>query len=412
MKVSIISQYYWPEDFAAGIYIRELAVELKKRKHDIIVLTSFPNYPHGKIFSGYKGKLFLDEIHEEILVKRSFIIPTSRKLSVFIRVLTHLSFSFSLFFNYLFTRKSDVVYVVFPILPLALVSLFISKIKGTPVVFGVKDLSVQGLVSSGKVTNKYLLKILEKLEIKLYSYANLIQVASTLHVNYLIKKGIKKEKIILISDWANPDEILPKPRLNDFSIKMKLEKKFVVLYSGNIGYSSELIPLIKAAKLLEHYQDIYFLVIGNGPLQPSLLKQKENLKLSNVGFLDFQPRTIFADILATSDLSVISLNKNFTHVATQGKIYNIMSSERPVLAIMDKNAMSADLILNKNFGVILDPEDIEEIADKILFFYRNRDIAILMGKNARRCLIEEYSLKNSVDLFENAFFKIHERDLS
>jgi colanic acid biosynthesis glycosyl transferase WcaI len=406
MKLNIISQYYWPEDFAAGIYLKDLAIELKKRKHDVRVLTSFPNYPQGKIFTEYKGKVFMKEEDEGIKIYRSYIKPISRHLPIVLRSLSYISFSVSVFFNYLFQKKPHITYVLFPIIPLAITTLLVSKLKRVPIVFGVKDISILGLIKSGKITNKLLIIILRKFEILVYSKADLIQVPSNLQFKYLTENGINPNKIILIPDWANPENTKPLSKINSFSEKLNLTSKFIIIYSGNIGYSSDLLPILDVAAGLSSYTEILFLIIGDGVLKEGLVNHKEKLNLDNLIFLDFQPIEVFPEVLATADLSIITLNKSFTHVATQGKIYNIMSSGRPILAIMDKAATAAEMIEKEEFGRVFDRDQISEIKDFIISMYNDRSIGLMMGHNARRCLIENFTLDIAVNKFENAFLNL------
>lgn len=49
MKILIVSQYFFPENFS----INDLAIKLQKKGHHVTVLTGMPNYPTGKLFKGY-----------------------------------------------------------------------------------------------------------------------------------------------------------------------------------------------------------------------------------------------------------------------------------------------------------------------------------------------------------------------
>ena len=50
MKILVVSQYFYPEEFK----VNELVEEFQKRGHEVTILTGKPNYPSGKIFEGYK----------------------------------------------------------------------------------------------------------------------------------------------------------------------------------------------------------------------------------------------------------------------------------------------------------------------------------------------------------------------
>ena len=52
MKILAICQYYYPEPFR----IHEICQELVRRGHIVTVLTTYPNYPAGRIYDGYENK--------------------------------------------------------------------------------------------------------------------------------------------------------------------------------------------------------------------------------------------------------------------------------------------------------------------------------------------------------------------
>ena len=71
MKILIVSQYFYPENFR----INDLALELKKRGHEITVLTGLPNYPKGEYFEGYDDTKNCDEVWNDIPVYRCKLRP-------------------------------------------------------------------------------------------------------------------------------------------------------------------------------------------------------------------------------------------------------------------------------------------------------------------------------------------------
>jgi colanic acid biosynthesis glycosyl transferase WcaI len=405
VNILIISQYYWPETVAAGVYITELAESLASNGHEVTVQTGFPHYPEGVIWKDYQGKIYLNETRNNVKIRRSYLYAVKRDKSILLRAVTPLSFSISVFFSSLFNSKQDVIYTIYPILPLALSSLIISKIKKSRIVFGVKDLSIAGLVQSGKLKNKILEKILLYFEIRFYRFAAHIQVATSNQLNYLTHLGISENKITLIPDWVDSSSITPKQKLNNFRKKNLLMNKFLLVYSGNMGYSSDLKTVIESAKFLEMNTDIHFLLAGDGALKDALIDLTKNLNLKNVTFLPFQDRDNFIEVLAASDMSLITLNKNFTTVSSQGKMYSIMSAGRPILAIMNKEAWGADLILDEKIGGCVDPGEPKKLASEILFWYEKNEELIEMGIRARKVIVENFSLDISVSKFEQLFNK-------
>jgi hypothetical protein len=74
----MVTQYYWPEDFSAGVYMTELAEGLHDRGHEVEVLTGFPSYPQGRILRPYRGQIFKTEEHNGVRLVRTWFYPSPR----------------------------------------------------------------------------------------------------------------------------------------------------------------------------------------------------------------------------------------------------------------------------------------------------------------------------------------------
>ena len=108
MKILVISQYFWPENFR----INDLVLAWKKKGFDVEVLTGEPNYPTGKIFSNFINNRENYKIFEGVKVNRVKIYArgSGSKLSIF---LNYLSFFFnSLLFSIFKLRKKkyDIIF--------------------------------------------------------------------------------------------------------------------------------------------------------------------------------------------------------------------------------------------------------------------------------------------------------------
>ncbi len=407
MRILIISQYYWPETFAAGIYLRELAEHLASQGHQVTVQTAFPHYPEGVVWALYRGKLAMSEKKNDIWIRRSFIWAVPRARSLIFRALAPLTYALSAFISSLFNGRQDVIYVLYPILPLGFVAILLGKIKSCPVVLGVKDLSIEGLLQAGKLRPGVFLRSLEALERRLYKQADHIQVPTSNQERYLLKWGMPAEKIVMIPDWADPAAITPLPKGNGFRQKHGLKGKFVVLYSGNMGYSSELDTVLEAAKRLSHVAGIVFVLIGDGIKRADLERQASEARLQNVLFLPFQPRDQFPEVLAAADIGLITLNRKFTTVASQGKMYSIMSAARPIFAVMEREAWGADWVDEKALGKRVDPGNDEELAHAILDWRERPGDLLAAGARGRRFLKERFTVQTCGAAFIALFKHVH-----
>lgn len=66
MKILIVSQYYYPEQFQ----INDIAPKLVKRGHEVTVLCGLPNYPKGVLFKGFDDKKSTEKKRKNTLNKQ------------------------------------------------------------------------------------------------------------------------------------------------------------------------------------------------------------------------------------------------------------------------------------------------------------------------------------------------------
>lgn len=408
MKILIFSEYYWPESYAAGVYLQELAEFLVSKGHEVTVQTAFPHYPEGRIYDGHTGKAFDIEVHNQVVIRRSYVYAVPRDYPIFLRILSTVTFSITSFLSALFSGKHDVIYTLYPLLPLGYSTLLISKIKKCPIILGLKDLPLEALIQAGKLKKGILSNAIDLLEGILYRMSDHIHIPVSNYEISLRKHGVSSQNITLIPDWADPSSILPSSKNTLFRKKHKLENKFIILYSGNIGFSSELETVIEAARILKFHSDIIFYIVGDGIKRHGLEKIVKNYNLSNVKFLPFQPRESFSDLLASADLNVITLNRNFTNVASQGKIYSAMSSGRPVIAVMDSNAWAAKWPSQYNFGDQVESDDCVALSETIISWKGKPEKLYLAGKNAREVLEKKFTLKVCGESFHTLMQQVAE----
>ena len=406
MRILFICEYYWPESFAAGIYLREFAEFLVSEGHDVTVQTAFPHYPEGVVWSEYKNRFRMRETRNGVKIRRSHILAFPRDKQVILRALTPLTFAISSLFSSIFNGKQDIIYTLYPILPIGFTSIILGKIKKCPVVLGVKDLSTEALIQSGKLKHGPFQRFLSFLENRLYQAADHLQVPTSNLQRYMSQKGLPVGKVTFIPDWADPSAILPMHKENSFRKEHGLEGKFVLIYSGNMGYSSELETVLDAAKILIAITDICFILVGDGAKRAGLERIASDASLTNVKFLPFQERHKFPEVLAAADLGLITLNSKFTSVASQGKMYSIMSSARPLLAVMEEEAWGADWIDTYKLGSRVNPGNSEELAKAILEWRAKPNELKIAGERGRSLLEEKYTINVCCNSFVNLFNEV------
>jgi glycosyltransferase involved in cell wall biosynthesis len=405
LNILLLSRYFFPEIGTAANLFYELAKGLSGNGHNVTVVTNFPWYNLETIPEKYRGKVYMKEIIDGIEVIRiRFPIVGSKKIKLGIG---HLTAPITSFLGGLLSKKHDIIFIYSPPLFMGLTGWLLTLLKKVPFVLNVQDIHPQCYIDQGILKNKFLIFILESIEKFCYKKASLITVHSKGNKEYIVnKKGVDEEKVKVLPNWIDTDELRPLPRDNEFSKKYNLNGKFVVSYAGTLSISQGLTTIIDAANILNHRNDIEFLIVGDGVEKQRLLDKVREYNLKNVKFLDMQPKELYPYVLASSDVSLVSLNSKVKTPVVPSKILSIMASARPVLASLPLDGDAAKLIEEAQCGICIEPENPEKLAEKIVYLSENREICEKLGRQGRAYVVENFSLKKIIKEIENIFYEV------
>jgi colanic acid biosynthesis glycosyl transferase WcaI len=399
MKILFMAQCYAPEDVSAAVLITELAADLAKRGHEVSIVTGAPNYPQGRVFKGYRNLPCSIEMLDGVRVIRtwSFISPSKKTWA---RLFHYGTYSATAFLGGLCAGRPDVIVSYSPPLPLGLSAWLLSRIIHTRWALQIEDLYPDAAIAAGVMTNKRLINFFLGMENFLYQHARRISVISKSFQQTLLAKGIPKSKIEVIPVWADPDEVRPMQKENGFRRQHGLSQKFIVMYAGNIGQTSALEDVLGAAEILQGQKDIQFVFVGEGIKKEALEAEVKSKKLSNILFLPYQPRELFPEMLAAADLGLVTLNAGAALSSLPSKIFNVMASARPILAVTPPGSEIMQIVEEAGCGWNVPPESSEKLAEAILQLKEREAALIQMGKNGRACLEKNYSRNTCVDAYE------------
>ncbi|MFS3040006.1 glycosyltransferase family 4 protein [Bacteroides nordii] len=236
MKIAILTQYYKPEMGAPQNRLYEMAVGLKKCGADITIITGMPNYPTGKIFKEYRGKWFCKESLDEIDVFRFWLFASNVK-RVLPRVLSMLSFSFSVLFSLKYVRKKrfDFIIVESPPLTLGVSGYFLSKTCKSKMIMNISDLWPLSARELGVLTDGVIYRILEKLECFLYKKSVACMGQSQEIVSYVSQHGASQA--YLFRNGVTPE------RFQNISNKKKTNGNLIIVYAGLLGVAQGILEI-------------------------------------------------------------------------------------------------------------------------------------------------------------------------
>jgi colanic acid biosynthesis glycosyl transferase WcaI len=410
MRIMFMAQCYAPEDVSAAVLITELATDLVRRGHQVAFITGAPNYPQGRVFAGYSNRAYQVEWLEGVRVVRtwSYISPSK---GFWLRLLHYGTYSASAFYGGLFAGKPDVIVSYSPPLPLGVSAWLLSRLWRVPWVLELEDLYPDAAVAAGVLRDRRVIAFFSVMERFLYRHASHVSVISESFRRNLARKGVPAEKMTLIPVWADPDIVRPLPKENGFRQRLGLSGKLVVMYAGNLGLTSCLEDIIDAAKLLKEAADICFVIIGEGVKKDDLAAMAQDAALTNVMFLPYQPRQIFPEMLAAADVGLVTLNCSSASSSLPSKIFNVMASARPILAVAPLDSEIAHLVEDARCGMVIPPEHPARLADVLLGLRGQADVLAEMGQNGRSQLESRFSRGCCVDVFEDMLTGLYQGEV-
>ena len=399
MHILMLAQHYAPEEVRGAVLATELAEDLAKRGHLVTFLTCAPSYPYGKVYAGYANRPYSVETNNRVRIIRtwSYITPGKGNLS---RLLNYGSFSLASFLAGLRAGKPDVIFCYSPPLLLGLSAWMLSRIWGVPWIFRVEDLYPEAAIATGVLRNPALIATLSRLERFLYRRSAHISLISNNFKHNLLAKGVAADKLSVEPLWADIEHIYPQENENEFRSEQNLTGKFILGYAGNMGLTSALEDVLQAAELLQPHQDIHFVLVGEGSKKEALVQYSKDRNLKNVHFLPYQPRSAYAMLLAAGDLNLVTLNPASAKYSLPNKLFNIMASGRPILAITPLDSEIAQIIEAARCGICIPPNEVELLANKILALKDNCELLQTLGNNGRRYVESYFARDVCIDQYE------------
>ena len=398
----MLSHWFDPEGGAAA-GPGTIARALQTRGHEVDVLTGYPIYPAGRVFDGYRVRPYMRESIRGVTVHRVPAYP-SHDDNPGRRMANYLSYAAtSTLAAPSVLGKSDVVFVYSSPATAATAAGPLRALRGVPYVMQIQDLWPDTVTSSGFVDKSASSRIERLLHLycdETYRRAAHIAVISPGMADMLVSRGVPPTKISVIPNWAEESSFRPVPKDPNLGAELELDRKFTIMYAGNLGEMQNLETFIEAASLLRGRHDIGFALVGAGVRKDSLVEQVNELGLDNVTFVGPQPFERMADILALADAQLVSLkDAPLYRVTMPSKVQANMAAGMPIIAAVAGDA--ARVVENAQCGRSVPPGDPHALAAAV------RELADLeqndrteLGRRARDYYRANFSEKIVGDTLE------------
>jgi len=395
-KILVIEQHFYPEVAATGQLLLDLCEDLVKVGYQVKVITGNPTELYQK-----KINIPRRENYQGIEIVRLKNTALS-KYNMAGRVINYLTFHLSIFFHIIFSKRPDLVLVLSNPPFISFHGLVLKIFKKCKVIYNVQDLFPDLAVELGKLRNKtfiFVLKTLSKYIIRKVDKVIVVGECMERKIKEEVLKDIEADHIVTIHNWADGDKIKvledKEAKNNYLKKKWGLEGKFVVLYSGNIGYLHEFDTIIDVAEYLakEGLKEIVFVFIGEG-IKKSYIEEKVKEKgLDNILFFPYQQREILTYSLGLADVSLVTLEKGFEGMVVPSKIYGILASGKPMIGVVGRESEITEIIKKGECGRVVKIGDGGALSEVVIDYYRNPQKCREEGMNGRKYFEENYDRK-------------------
>ncbi len=404
LRILVLTQYFWPEDFR----ITDLAVALKERSHDVVVLTGLPNYPAGRLFPGYglRGP-WSETIEGGVPVVRVPLIP--RGVGKGWRLAVNFA-SFALAATTLGPARIkgdiDVIFVYEPSpITSVLPAVAFRRLRRAPLVLWVQDVWPDILPATGAVSSTQVLESVAWLTRWVYRHCDRVLAQSRSFVPRIEAQGVAPERLAYVPNWA---EALYRPveLAADAAERRELPEGFCVLFAGNIGVSQSFETILAAAERLRHEAGVHWVVLGDGRQKAWVQREIDRRGLqSTVHLLGRRPVESMPRYFSAADVLLVSLRGDPLYTWTvPSKLQSYMACAKPIVAALDGEG--ARIVEESGAGVVTGAESPERLADAVLALSRaGAEELAALGRNGRRYYDGHFTRERVVTEIEKILYE-------
>ena len=397
MRLLVVSQYFWPENFR----INDLVAELVRRGHQVTVLTGLPNYPDGKVFDQFRADPARYSHYEGAEVVRAPLMPRGQGgLRLVLNYVTFVLCASVVGLYKLRGRKFDAILAYEPSpITVGIPAAVMRAVKRAPLAFWVLDLWPETLQAIGIVRSPVLLHAVGKLVAFIYRRCDLILAQSQSFIPQIHKYAGNNKTVVYFPSWAESVFDMRQVAASD-DVPLK-PGSFNVMFAGNIGDAQDFPAILSAAESLKSYRHIRWLIVGDGRIARWVSDEIKRRGLGNcVVMLGRHPVEKMPSFYRHADALLVSLkDEPIFSMTIPGKLQSYLAAGIPVVAML--NGEGAQVIENSRSGLTCAAGDYAGLAAAVLklseMSSQEREI---MGRNGLDMSIREFDRGTLIDRLE------------
>lgn len=383
MNILYLHQHFAVPSGSTGTRSYEFAKRWVKEGHNVTVICG--HYDIGGLEYSKEPQI-IDGIKVIIAGTRY-----SNKMSFIKRIFAFLSFIFFSFIAGLKQKNIDVIYATSTPLTIGIPAIFLKWFKKKFYIFEVRDQWPKIPVEIGIIKNRVLIKFLYWLEKIIYKQsAGIVALSPGMAEGVKQSLGTIEKPIIVATNCSDIDRFKPDIDSNDIRKEYGWDSKFVLIHFGAMGKVNSLDFLVKSAIQLKSYEDIKFVLIGDGSEKQKLKKVIIEKKITNIEILDSKPKNELSKLVSACDISLVIVgNYPILEHNSANKFFDSLAAGKPVL--LNYSGWQRDVLEKASAGFGCKQYDIYDFSSKVLNLYENQKRLNEMGQNARKLAENEFS---------------------
>lgn len=385
-KTIFVNRYFYPDHSATSQLLSDLAFDLASRGQNIHVITGCQMY--GDPRASLPGEETIHGVH----VRR---VRTSRfgRAKLWGRMIDYLTFYIGATWRLVrLIRRGDIVVAKTDPPMMSVCAAWAVKVKRGVLVNWVQDLFPEVATSMEVYGVRFAAPMLKRLRNQSFRSGRSNVVLGEIMAERLRDEGIPSGQITIIENWADGDAIQPIDKQdNPLLREWRLDGKFVLGYSGNMGHVHEFKTMIDAAERLKAADEIAFVFIGDGIARRWLESEVTRRDLRNVQFRPYQAADCLQWSLSVPDAHFVSLRPTLEGLIVPSKFYGIAAAGRPIIHIGDPDGEIARILEREQCGWSFCIGEVDALATCILRLAQSGQEVIDAGLCARRAFDLKYA---------------------
>lgn len=367
MHFLIVSAVFPPEPVVSAQTSAQIAETLAQTNHAVVVVTSFPSRPAGKLFLGFSRKFALQQTMAGVEMVRCFsmLSPESHMVS---RLLENLSFGLTSGWQVLTIRKPDVIYAnTWPIVATGILFL-VAKLRRIPLVVSVQDIYPEALIAQQRIVDDGLLvRFMRWIDgVVARHSAHVIVISERFAEIYRDQRRVPSERLTFVPNWIDSSQIDMSVSGEQYRERQGIaEDDFLLVYGGNVGVAAGVESVIKSMRLLLDKPNIRLLVAGAGSQLPSCRQLAQTLPAQTVVFHSPWVIEETSEVMRAADLLVLPTQREQSLASVPSKLLSYMLSGRPVIATAMPDSDLANLMNSAECGWVVEPDRPDLLAAQI-----------------------------------------------